>query len=588
MEKKYPFKFLKSYDQNDVDIFFGRGEEIDTLYEMAFQNPILLVYGGSGTGKTSLIQCGLASRFKSYDWLALMIRRGTNINESLEKALRDNSGDKLSEKINPTNKLPGLLRLINGVYLNSFKPIYLIFDQFEELYILGTKDEQKNFITSVKEILKAEQPVKMIFSIREEYLGYLYEFEKEVPQLLRKKLRVEAMTVDKVKDVIKGINNYEFSNVKIKADEIDAITEGIFERLKGKKKTLTIQLPYLQVFLDKLYIETTGDESRKNDALISMEVLNRIGDIGDVLRNFLEEQVKSISQKLSVSNKNISSETIWNILSPFSTLEGTKEPISKKELAERLPQLDAKLIDEAVESFVNSRILYFNEGANLYELAHDSLALRIAQKRSDEEIALLEVRRLIKSQVSIKAEARETFSEKQINFIEPFLNKLKLDTEEKVLIEESRKSVTRQKNKKRRRLQLTFAGMTLALAVMIGLSIWALQQKKKSEIALAYQVKAQKAAAQATENEHRAEIERRKAEVDKDYSEFKILEQSVSKIIGAGYCPKNELDALKKIADKYTDTVTYNFTQRIRDLRNDKVRILKIHPDYIKLITCDF
>jgi hypothetical protein len=79
--------------------------------------------------------------------------------------------------------------LIKGVYLNSFKPIYLIFDQFEELYILGTKDEQEKFIESVKEILKAEQPVKMIFSIREEYLGHLFEFEKEVPQLLRKKTK---------------------------------------------------------------------------------------------------------------------------------------------------------------------------------------------------------------------------------------------------------------------------------------------------------------------------------------------------------------------------------------------------------------
>jgi hypothetical protein len=60
------------------------------------------------------------------------------------------------------------------------------------------------------------------------------------------------MTLNKVTDVIKGINSFTLSNVRIQADEIDAITQGIFERLRGKKKTLTIQLPYLQVFLRQI------------------------------------------------------------------------------------------------------------------------------------------------------------------------------------------------------------------------------------------------------------------------------------------------------------------------------------------------
>jgi len=98
MEKKYPFKFLDSYNQNDTDMFFGRDEEIVALYEMVFQNSILLVYGASGTGKTSLIQCGLAGRFKSYDWLALTIRRGTNINASLEKALIAAGGNDIDDE----------------------------------------------------------------------------------------------------------------------------------------------------------------------------------------------------------------------------------------------------------------------------------------------------------------------------------------------------------------------------------------------------------------------------------------------------------------------------------------------------------
>ena len=498
--KKYPFKFLDSYKQDDTDIFFGRDEEIAALYEMIFQTSILLIYGASGTGKTSLIQCGLAGKFKSYDWLPIMVRRGNNINASLEKQLSDAGGNDIDEDDlatkDPSKKLTGLGRLIKGVYINNYKPIYLIFDQFEELYVLGTKDEQKIFIESVKEILNADQPVKMIFSIREEYLGYLYDFEKEVPQLLRKKLRIEPMTLDKVKDVLKGINNYKLSNVKIKEDELDAITQEIFERIKGKKKTLTIQLPYLQVFLDKLYIETTGDESRQADAIITMEVLNRIGDIGDVLRNFLEEQVKKISEKLSSDNNMVTPEIIWKILSPFCTLEGTKVPISKKDLAERLPHLDATLINSAVDNFVNSRIVIFSENENLYELAHDSLALRIAEKRSDEEIAILEVERLINSQVSVKAEAREFFSEKQLLFIEPYLDKFKVSDEEQEWINKSRANVEEQKkaiqieaekkrHEKNRRIRRQIITSAIAvLMILVFLVIYSINSRQKEIAAL--------------------------------------------------------------------------------------------------------
>lgn len=595
MEKKYPFKFLDSYNQHDTAIFFGRDEEVAALYEMVFQNSILLVYGGSGTGKTSLIQCGLAGKFKSYDWQALMIRRGSDINASLENTLVNAGGNELDEDdladSDTSIKLSSLLKLIKGVYLTNFKPIYLIFDQFEELYVLGTRAEQEKFIASVKEILKTEQPVKMIFSIREEYLGHLYEFEKEVPQLLRKKLRVEPMTFDKVTDILKGINNFKLSNVSFKPEEINVISQGIIDRIRGNKKTLFIQLPYLQVFLDKLYIETTKDETRKADALITAETLKRIGDIGDVLRNFLEEQVASISKKLSTPSNIITSETIWKILSPFSTLEGTKEPISKKDLGERLPEMDKSLLNQSVESFVTSRILNYSENANLYELAHDSLALRIAEKRSDEEISLLEVRRLIKNQVSLNAEAREPFTEKQINFIEPFLGKLKLGQEELSLIEDSRRAVAKLKNKKRTRMQITFAGMAVAIAVMTYLTIKASNAERIAEKSLAEVEKTYK---DLVIEKEKVAVQTKKTEealLSFHFKEFESLERYAVDLINGGVCPPKDRfwDPINNIINTYSDTTIKNiFIKRTQSLRQLKLEYIKDHPNTTALKNCDF
>jgi Leucine-rich repeat (LRR) protein len=458
--KKYPYKFLDAYERNDKDIFKGRNEEIETLYKMVFEADILLVYGASGTGKTSLIQCGLANKFKTYDWLALNIRRGQNINSSLDRALcAESDGAFVYEKQGEPHDIQDLDKKLETIYLNSFRPIYLIFDQFEELYILGNTEEQNQFIQHVKAILELEQPVKMIFSVREEYLGHLYDFERIVPQLLQKKLRVEPMNITKVQEVIAGTTTLASSNISIKNEEIAAFTEGIFKILQGKdatgknKKALTIQLPYLQVLLDKIYLNQTDDKTHQTEAIFTTNDLAKIGQIDDVLRDFLEEQVILISQKLQVKYPTIKAETIWQILSPFVTFDGTKEPITETEIYKKtqtlLPTDNTNFTQDFIEAFIKSKIIRYVEQDDTYEIAHDALAAKIAEKRSDEEIALLEVKRLIKSQTAIYQTTQEFYTEKQLNFIEPYLVHWDLDKTELDLITESREKIIVQKEAER-------------------------------------------------------------------------------------------------------------------------------------------
>jgi hypothetical protein len=454
MQKRYPFKFLDAYTREDSDFYFGRTDEINALYEMVFQTDLLLVYGASGTGKSSLIQCGLASKFQSHDWLALNIRRIGDLNESFEKALQDAGGtlgtdtadnfdwlDDDPAPATPAKPVSALARRFKAIYLKHFKPVYLIFDQFEELYILGSKDEQRQFVETVQEILRVEQPVKIILSIREEYLGHLYEFERAVPELLRKKLRVEPMNLDKVKTVIQSVGAQPAGNVRLQKGEEDAIAEGIFEKIRGDEKTLHIPLPYLQVFLDKLYLQITDDKTRQADAVFSMQALSTIGDLGDVLRNFLDEQVREIAPELDLPE-----EAVWKALSPFVTLDGTKEPLSEAQLAEKLPEMPKSKTQNLLQAFVKGRILRFSEATQRYEIAHDSLAKQIHAKRSDEEIAILEVQRLVKSQTAMKEAAREFFTEKQLLFMEPYLGKFNLSAEENDWIARSRAEVLAQKD----------------------------------------------------------------------------------------------------------------------------------------------
>ena len=108
-----PFQFLDSFEAKDKDKFFGRDAEIETLYNLVHETPLVLVYGMSGTGKTSLVQCGLATRFDGPDWLPLPVRRGNNLNESLTTALQT-----AAEKPIPTGEpLPATVAELLQKYL---------------------------------------------------------------------------------------------------------------------------------------------------------------------------------------------------------------------------------------------------------------------------------------------------------------------------------------------------------------------------------------------------------------------------------------------------------------------------------------
>ncbi|MEO8070667.1 MAG: ATP-binding protein, partial [Acidobacteriota bacterium] len=192
-----PFKFLDAYDPQDKDIFFGRTEEVDALYTLIFQTDLLLVYGQSGTGKTSLIQCGLASRFKATDRFELLVRRKDDLDAALDREIARHA-------LTPIDEGTALADAVQSLYLDHLRPVHLIFDQFEELFVLGSPGEQRIFIDAIAALLKKEVACKVIIVMREEFIAMLYEFEKTVPKLFKKRFRVEPMNPQNVTRVITG------------------------------------------------------------------------------------------------------------------------------------------------------------------------------------------------------------------------------------------------------------------------------------------------------------------------------------------------------------------------------------------------
>jgi AAA+ ATPase superfamily predicted ATPase len=140
--RKSPFKFLDAYQEEDIDLFYGREEETAALYEALSGVKHLLVYGPSGVGKTSLIECGLRNQFSDADWHAITIRKGDHIVKSVFQELDNALEEKLD--IGDFHNLD-FAEAIEQLFGELYQPIYLLFDQFEELFISGTEEEQRDF-----------------------------------------------------------------------------------------------------------------------------------------------------------------------------------------------------------------------------------------------------------------------------------------------------------------------------------------------------------------------------------------------------------------------------------------------------------
>lgn len=493
-----PFKFLDAYTLADKDAFFGREQETDDLYRMVFKTPLLLIYGISGTGKTSLIQCGLASRFDGPDWFPIFIRRQNNINESLKQILKSVLGEDLQAS---------LVENISYLYRFYLRPVYLIFDQFEELFILGNREEQLQFINDLQALVAAKLPCKVILTMREEYIGQLYDFEKVIPTLFDFRLRLEPMNNTKVKSVMQ--QSFQRFNIMVEAPEEERLQQMLDNLSAGKSG---IQLPYLQVYLDRLYREDfqrTYTRERTGEELppltFTKAEIQNFGRIENVLEKFSQEQESSIQSQLLQKYPKLPPQTVRQVLDAFVTEEGTKRPIRfqrkgkeivvDEKIKELLPEMPASALTECLESLERSRILRF--AGEIIELAHDSLAALIDRQRTDQQRQLNELKRRLQYAYDEYARSGEYLSRRQLSAFEELLPQLRLEPEIQQFINDSRQNVEgqeraeieRQKKELRvvRRFLIVVSGVAL---IAFGLGFWAYQQNGRLKAQFLENVKA--------------------------------------------------------------------------------------------------
>lgn len=548
-----PFKFLDPYGREDAAIFFGREEEVENLYQSVCKNRLVLVYGQSGTGKTSLVQCGLANRFEVTDWAPFFIRRGKNINESLRQALSQSKALGSTE----LGYGPGpLLNAVDRISARYLRPVFLIFDQFEELLILGEEEEKAAFTATISQLLTSDEgrSCSFIFVLREEYFAWLEPFERRIPGFSGRRLRVEPMRPAKVREVV--IHSCRFFNVTLENEDENA--RQIVDSLSGKAG---ISLPYLQVYLDMLWrvgYARTYPDGWKGEGYPSLGIttaeLGRFGAIQDVLDRFLSERREAIQSELQEVYHDVGQDAVRRVLDAFVTDEGTKRPVNyslregivhlDETAPEFLRQLPPPLLTSCLEELEKSRLL--RSDTDTFELAHDSLAALIDRQRTDEQRRLNAMRREIRSSYQVFMKTHEFLTAKQVAIYEDAIPLLGLEEElrefyagskafrageEEMALRKAQEDTERerrlrhkaekneQRARQRTRLAASISLLALALALFAGWNYLQADQARRqaglaTEAASRSAREAEARRGEALARQHEAEEARRKANLN--------------------------------------------------------------------------
>lgn len=537
-----PFKFLDSYQEADADVFFGREKETTDLYNALSGVKHLMVYGPSGSGKTSLVECGLRNRFSDADWFALTIRKGANINASIFAAI--NVALRNQVEIDPNSKLPvdtdiGFGEVVDKLFKERFQPIYLLFDQFEELLISGSDTEKHNFFDGLNKLIRNKVPCRIMLIMREEFIGHLSEFESLCPSIFQHRFRVEKMGRKNVEDVIFHILEAPGYRLFFTVDDSRKLAETILSKLPDKKKE--IELAHVQVFLGELWDRAQTTSKNNSLPVLSAALIHDEDNLEGILESFLKKQMTELEAGYG---ERVPLELLAAMISEkFTKLQMSglaiktdlehKKVVSKKPVEELLKELEQRRIIRTMKAGEETQ----------YEISHDVLALVVGQNLTEE----MKMREKAGDIYKVYSERQGLFTQDDIDYLRPFQQSLSYPPELQARIDNSIAAIKREqeaeKTRTRKRLRTLYSLLGAAMIALV--------------VAVVFYFSANNAKKAALDAEKTAVNEKNKADSAlnnfliaksaKDALDFYGLESRANIILEVNGCPKDiikEMDTL--------------------------------------------
>ena len=229
-----PFPGLRPFREEEEHLFFGRESQVDAIVDKLSAARFLAVVGTSGSGKSSLVNCGLRPALHrglmtgaGTSWRMVQFRPGGRPLTAMTRALATDGAlyssyhgaISLEEIVDTPLRLSkrGLIDVFRKARLPDGVNLLVVVDQFEELFryqLLGAsaadggQTRSQEGVAFVNLLLEAGRqvdfPIYIVLTMRSDFLGNCAEFSGLPEAINEGQYLVPRMTREERRAAIKG------------------------------------------------------------------------------------------------------------------------------------------------------------------------------------------------------------------------------------------------------------------------------------------------------------------------------------------------------------------------------------------------
>lgn len=521
-----PFLFLRRYEQEHARIFFGRSYYIRDLYNRVSDPkapPLILLYGQSGAGKSSLFDAGLQPRLETH-YRVCYLRRDPDLGlaGTLELALRrmEKSADTAADAPPPPEPEIGLINdnallhlqaaihhaegglreelevLIErlkarqsgetppplpaadtvqqdlhpllacwrNLEANSGRPLVIILDQAEECFTRPLPDQPEELAVFLR-LLGAMFGQRPGLPRGKLILGYRKEYHPEIEAgckellLPRSTVFLEQLARKDILDIFRGLTRTPELQQRYNLSVEDELPVMVADDLLEDKDSPVA--PVLQILLTKLWNGAAAEDPRAPRFTVAQ--YQQLKKEGVAMGEFFEQQMARLrAWRAEVVDSGLA----LDVLYLHTTSMGTAGARGLEELR-ALYQHRQDIIDSLIAKCKELYLLTdAQHGKGRTALTHDTLAPIVAVEYNSSDRPGQRASRILGNKINDFREAAEALylDEMDLTVVEsgqPGMRKLQID-EEKLL------EVSRRQRERRRRIRrrLWTGGILMVLAII--------------------------------------------------------------------------------------------------------------------------
>ncbi|MCP5417779.1 MAG: SUMF1/EgtB/PvdO family nonheme iron enzyme [Chromatiaceae bacterium] len=383
---RYRYPGPSSFDDSPIGhrTFFGRDSEAGELADRIAAEQLTILYGKSGIGKTSLLNAGLFPRLRSLGFAPLLVRprEVTGSWLSAIAAAAQEMAERHNLKITAPQQPSHIGEYFAGLLLTQgdrFLLPVLVLDQFEEIFRLdpSSKDDfgatVGALLSGVPRLHHKTSGLRVVLSLREEFVGALEEFTHTLPGLLSSRYRLQSMTREGAQLAIvepARLPGAEFASPVFKYGS-DMLAR-LMDFLGNRGSFEPIQLQVICRYIEQEVLE----RSRRGESFSPVNHSDYFDDPASgfhhILATFYADTLSKIDNEIDLHRARELCE--YGLVRP----DGYRDSLSAERI-EREYHVSAQTLD----LLVDSRLLRREDRLNdlWYELTHDRLAEAIASRR---------------------------------------------------------------------------------------------------------------------------------------------------------------------------------------------------------------